>query len=270
MNLMLAEACYMLGDQTGAWDYLHKVQSVRMPDLPAYTDVLTEIKNERRREFLGESYCRWKDMKRYGILMKKPVKSKSKYANPGGEGVQEKIIPVIFHVFQYTGTENTEFVIGEIHLADRIRKLNNAYSRLISAAAAATDTKIRFELTEHTSLGRPLMVAGMNRSEFGAEELKPEDFGEFYRDEQFDWPAFLKFYGVDWDPGRFLNVWILPTGAVKIPSYRPAVIQAGKTSLKGLEMDEMTQNITVTNEQAARMHYVLENVPTRKMWKVVK
>lgn len=74
MNLMLAEACYMLGDQTGAWDYLHKVQSVRMSDLPAYTDVLTEIKNERRREFLGDSYCRWKDMKRYGISIERVVR----------------------------------------------------------------------------------------------------------------------------------------------------------------------------------------------------
>lgn len=35
-------------------------------------------------------------------------------------------------------------------------------------------------------------------------------------------------------------------------------------------MDQTTQNITVTKEQAERMHYVLENVPSRKMWKGMK
>ena len=247
-------------------------------------------------------------------------------------------------------------MIEQIHLIDRVRKLNNAYSRLISTGAAATDSKIRFELATHTPQGRPLMVAGMNRMDFGAKELNTEDFVDFYQDGEFDWSAFFKFYEADWDPNKFLNIWILPTGKVKIPSYVPSVIQAGKAPLKGLKMnevdeyyipkltecgivinyssflnvkmnavigkflgllptsnasgtvggdsdycsdtflyskdeskeerkqglnqpisfisdnimDETTQDISVTNEQAERMNYILENVPTRRMWKVAE
>lgn len=69
MNLMIAESWVHAGDEKQARDYLDKVRAVRMPVPPAYTDVMQEIKDERRREFLGESYCRWKDMKRYGLSL---------------------------------------------------------------------------------------------------------------------------------------------------------------------------------------------------------
>lgn len=272
---------------------------------------------------------------------------------PWGIGVQEKVIPVVFHVFQYTGTTNTEFVIEEIHLTDRMNTLNNAFSRLISSGASAIDTKIRFEPAVTTPQGRQLSVPGMNKVKFGAQKLNPEDFSDFYTGDQFQWSDFLKYYGVDWDPQRYLNIWILPTGAENIPDYLPACIEQGVAPLKGLTMTEAaegqvfntvdcgivmnystfnseklnavigrflgllptsdaggiidgdsdycsdtfvynkkeekqdsknalnkpityisdnimdgsTQDITVTGEQAGRMHYVLEHVPTRKMWK---
>lgn len=334
---------------------------------------------------------------------------------PGwGENVKEKVIPVVFHIFQYTGSKNTDFVIDPIHIDEKMRKLNNAFSRLVSTGAASTDTKIRFQLAERNQHGRVMAKPGINQIKFGSEKLNPEDFGRFYdKSAQFDWKAFstefsgfydevnnafdwntffrefnefydenhifdwnaflnkfdefrtdsevfnwnnfLAAYEADWNTDEFLNIWILPVGDVKVPPFLPTVITAGKTPLKGLEMKEVaadytpvvsecgvvinyssfvsselnavigkflgllptnnatvmdgdsdycsdtflypkkedtqetknavnkpirftsdnimdgkTQNIAVTNEQAARMHYVLENVPSRKMWKLVE
>lgn len=67
MHLMIAESWYKSGNETKAREYLDQVRKVRMETPSAYPDVMQEIQNERRREFLGESYCRWKDMKRYGV-----------------------------------------------------------------------------------------------------------------------------------------------------------------------------------------------------------
>lgn len=334
---------------------------------------------------------------------------------PGwGENVKEKVIPVVFHIFQYTGTKNTEFVIDPIHIDEKMRKLNNAFSRLISTGASSTDTKIRFQLAAHNQYGRVMAKPGIDQIKFGSEKLNPTDFERFYdKSAQFDWEAFSKefsgfydeagktfdwnaFFGefsefydennvfdwnaflnkfdefrtdsevfnwnaflaayeADWNPDQFLNIWILPVGNVKVPPFMPAVITEGHTPLKGLEMKEVapgytpaasecgvvinyssflsselnavigkflgllptndtkvvdgdsdfcsdtflysakedtqetkkainrpisytsdnimdgkTQNIAVTNEQAARMQYVLENVPSRKMWKIAE
>lgn len=160
-----------------------------------------------------------------------------------GKGIQEKVIPVVFHIFQYTGTANTEFIIEPVHLNDRMNKLNNAFCRLVSSGASATDTKIRFELATHSVQGRPMAIAGMNKVKFGAKELNPADFDDFYEsDGTFNWASFLKYYGVAWAPGTFLNIWILPVGKEKLPSYIPAVIAEGKTPLKGLTLTEVDES----------------------------
>lgn len=65
--LVIAEAYHKMGNDNKAREYLNELKSNRMSVVNNYTDVLDEIKKERRKELFGEPMTRWKDMKRYGV-----------------------------------------------------------------------------------------------------------------------------------------------------------------------------------------------------------
>ncbi len=69
VNLMMAEVHLANGNDSQARALLDAVRNVRMTAPYSYTDTMEELKKERRREFLGEPYCRWKDMKRWGVAI---------------------------------------------------------------------------------------------------------------------------------------------------------------------------------------------------------
>ncbi|GJH40205.1 membrane protein [Capnocytophaga sp. HP1101] len=64
--LIAAEAAYRLGDQTNAQTYLNQLRTARGIGSVTYSDLWTEIQNERSRELCFEGY-RMIDIKRWGL-----------------------------------------------------------------------------------------------------------------------------------------------------------------------------------------------------------
>lgn len=63
--LNLAEAYAMSGDNGSATNYLLQLRVARVPQYVAnVTDIMTEIKQERLRELIGEGFRLW-DLKRW-------------------------------------------------------------------------------------------------------------------------------------------------------------------------------------------------------------
>ncbi len=170
-----------------------------------------------------------------------------------GNSIAEKTIPVVFHIFQYVGTDNTEFVINPIHLDEKLRLLNNAFSRTISDGANSVDTKIRFVAATEDPNGKTLTNAGINNIKLLHEELSFDDY-EMYFDNgnttDFNWDKFLSDNLAYWSNNNTLNIWIIPNGKVKIPAYTPSITTASTNPFEGFTLTEVGSNYVVKPTEA--------------------
>ena len=110
---------------------------------------------------------------------------------------QQITYPIVFHVIQ-TADEIKNY--GEVQtkrLMEYFDKLNQVFNGQISVNPNGGNAKISFRLAEYDQFGRTLPQPGINKYtlETGAVGT------DFY--------AFIKSKNLNWDPSKYLNVWLI-------------------------------------------------------------
>ncbi len=110
---------------------------------------------------------------------------------------QEITYPVIFHIIQTSDEIKNYGEVQPKRLLEYFDKLNQVFHGELSNAANRGNAKISFRLAEYDPLGRPLMNPGINTY-----TLETGTIGK-------DYYTFIQNKGLNWDPEKYLNVWLI-------------------------------------------------------------
>lgn len=165
----------------------------------------------------AERYFTTTDRNLYGLTLKVYAKLKDKniYSDtvaftvlePLDLNLKEITIPIVFHIIQTTEdvvSYGGEFGQDRVELI--VSRLNNAFSGMV-AAPVGVDTKIRFKLAVYAPDGSKLNEAGINRVE--VENISTDN----------NYADFLRQQKLIWDPGKYMNIWLISDGDNKVTNF---------------------------------------------------
>lgn len=115
---------------------------------------------------------------------------------------QDITYPIVFHIIQTSDEIKNYGDVQTKRLMEYFDKLNQVFNGQLSTNSNGGNAKVSFRLAQYDPLGRPLTQAGINKY-----TLETGAIGT-------DLYAFIKSKGLNWNPSKYLNVWLI-RGAIQ-------------------------------------------------------
>lgn len=182
------------------------------------------------------------------IQIKKPVFNT--------ELLTEKSIPVIFHLFESSELNDTDFKLKHAHILKKFEDINIAYLRLANKSPNGFNTKIKFVPAEYSPAGVKLKYAGMNVISLQSEFVE-EEYYRMSGSPIFDLNNFADLTNTVWDYQKYFNVWVMNSKFGLRHNFSPKHVVTGQNTLQGIDMLEVNEGDAI-NYKALDVGAVME------------
>lgn len=151
-----------------------------------------------------------------------------------------KYVDVIFHVFELKENDPSynPLTYQELDyelLVEAIDNMNDVFNNRIGKGPNGASANVTFRLAERNANGVELQQPGYNRIDYDESNITPGSWG-------YDVSNFIDYMDGNasriWDPEKFLNIVVMPSGAnMSMGTSRPQwqVVPAGEEALEGIE-----------------------------------
>lgn len=146
--------------------------------------------------------------------------------------------PIVFHIIQTSDEIKNYGEVQTKRLMEYFDKLNQVFNGQLSVNATGGNAKISFRLAQYDPLGRPLTQPGINKYTLETGAIGTDFYG------------FIKNKGLNWDPSKYLNVWLIRGAEQKENNYcRPYVMWENyPANLPGLTLTTVAKETARTAE----------------------
>lgn len=127
-----------------------------------------------------------------------------------------KYVDVVFHVFELKKTDPsynplTYQAMNYDLLVEAVRNMNDVFNNKVGKGPNGASANVTFRMAAKNASGALLQKAGYNRIDYDETTITPSQWGGF------DVTAFIAYLNANasriWDPAKYLNIVIIPSGA---------------------------------------------------------